>query len=78
MLFLPSIFGNRKEIYMKQVRFGGREPYDNRNLEISDELSPDPFSEEPQPIKVRLSRSEIKTTVGRRARIRKDQNNEKN
>lgn len=63
---------------MKQGSFGGRAPYDNRNLEISDELSPDPFSEEPQPIKVRVSRSEIRTTVGRRSRLRRESNDEKN
>lgn len=63
---------------MKQSNFGGRVPYDNRNIEISDELSPDPFSEEPVPVKVRLSRSEVKTTIGRRARLKKDSKTEEN
>ncbi len=62
---------------MKQGSFGGRLPYDNRNIEIGEELTPDPFSEEPHPIKVRVSRSEVKTTIGRRARLLKESKNEK-
>ncbi|MBQ3149821.1 MAG: hypothetical protein IJB86_01095 [Clostridia bacterium] len=63
---------------MKQSGFGGKTPYDNRNYEISDELTPDPFSEEPQPIRIRVSRSEMKTTIGRRSKLRKDSNNTNN
>ena len=58
---------------MSLKNYGGKEPYEDENaLEIGEELTPDPYSDTPQPVKVHLSRMTMRTTPGKRGRLHKE------
>lgn len=57
---------------MTQKNFGGREPYEENNMEVGEELTPDPFSDAPQRRHVHLSRTTMRTTPGRRSKLYKE------
>ena len=57
---------------MSAKNFAGKTPYEDDAMEIGEELTPDPYSDAPQPVKVHLSRMTMRTTPGKRSRLRKD------
>lgn len=57
---------------MSTRNFGGKVPYEDNSVELGEELTPDPYSDEPQPVKVHLSRMTMRTTPGRRGRLHKE------
>lgn len=57
---------------MSDKHFGGKTPYEDEMMEIGEELTPDPYSDAPQPVKVHLTRMTMRTTLGRHPRLRKE------
>ena len=57
---------------MSAKNFGGRPPYEDNSAEIGEELTPDPFSDDPQPVKVRLQRTMMRTTPGKRGKLHRE------
>lgn len=57
---------------MSAQSFGGKTPYEDNSAELGEELTPDPFSDTPQPVKVHLSRMTMRTTPGKRGRLHKE------
>lgn len=57
---------------MTAKNFGGKPPYDDNSVELGEELTPDPFSDEPQPSKVHLSRMTMRATPGKRGKLHKE------
>ncbi len=57
---------------MAQQSFGGKTPYEDNSAEVGEELTPDPFSDDPQPVKVRLQRTTMRTTPGKRGKLHRE------
>lgn len=54
---------------MSTKNFGGKTPYEDNNAEIGEELTPDPYSDAPQPAKIHLTRMTMRTTPGKRSKL---------
>ena len=57
---------------MSTKNFGGKTPYEDNNMEVGEELTPDPFSDAPQPAKIHLSRMTMRTTPGKRSKLHRE------
>ena len=58
---------------MALKNFGSKEPYEDENAtEIGEELTPDPFSDAPQTRKIRLSRTSMRATPGKRGKLHRE------
>ena len=57
---------------MSMKNFGGKTPYEDNSVEMGEELTPDPFSDVPEPVKVRVSRVTMRTTPGKRGKLHRE------
>ena len=57
---------------MSVKNFGGKTPYEDNSVEMGEELTPDPFSDVPEPVKVHVSRVTMRTTPGKRGKLHRE------
>ena len=57
---------------MSLKNIGGSTPYEDDSVELGEELTPDPFSDVPEPAKVHIARMTMRTTPGKRGKLHRE------